>query len=104
MVLRLALFHVMLSRALTVTPEMLANLVLLDLMERRYAASPNLHPSTIAPTVDRLCGCLCVKGDAGRPGRSGPPGAPGETGQKVNWQLHLSITYHHTKGRCQKGI
>lgn len=53
-VLRLAFSQVcvMLSRVLMVTPEKLANLVLLELMARRYVASPKLHPSVVSPAVD----------------------------------------------------
>lgn len=41
---------VMLSRVLMVTPEMLVNLVLLELRERRYVTWSYLHLSIISPT------------------------------------------------------
>lgn len=40
----------MLSRVLMVTPEMLVNLVFLELRERRYVAWSKPHLSIISPT------------------------------------------------------
>lgn len=49
-----------------------------------------------------MSGCLCLKGDAGRPGRPGPPGGEGETGPKVKLIMELSSSASSTPNNVSK--
>lgn len=49
-----------------------------------------------------MSGCLCLKGDAGRPGRPGPPGGEGETGPKVKLNIKLSSSVSGTPNNVSK--
>lgn len=65
--------------------EMLVNVVLWELMERRHEyttlqARSHVHNNRLTNSMSNR---LLLQGDSGRPGRPGPPGPIGEAGPKV---------------------